>query len=275
MAEEFRLFIDPPADAAWNMACDEAMLQGVIKGRCPPTLRFYQWNPAAISIGYFQKAKQELYLDRCRVNRIDVVRRLTGGRAVLHSAEVTYSVVIPETYSGISTSVTKAYLFFSRAIIAGLSGLGIGAVISPIKKGSLGGEQGRSAVCFDAPSSYEILIQGKKAVGSAQVRQQGAVLQHGSIVLDFSFDLVTKLISNSRLVSNALAVEELSNRAIGLNQATGQKLTFIEVVSALRQGFAEQCNMNLVPGQRTEWELALIETLKKNKYGCEQWNYRL
>lgn len=275
MPVECRLLIDPPSDAAWNMACDEAMMQGLVEGKCPPTLRFYQWHPAAISLGYFQRIEKELDLDLCRRKGIQVVRRLTGGRAVLHAAEVTYSIVIRETDPGISDSVTQAYLFFSRAIVAGFSSLGITAELSPVMRTNRMAVNAQSAACFDAPSSYEILVQSKKAVGSAQVRKNGVLLQHGSIVLEFQPDAVAELMRTDDLGQAELLASELSKRAAGLNQLAGRTFEFAEVAAAMQQGFAEQCGLVLVPAQRSEWELALIEGLAKNKYGADQWNYRL
>ena len=119
-AAAWRLLMDGAADGAWNMAADEAMLAEHAQGRIPPTLRFYSWKPAAISLGYFQRAEREIDLHVCASREIDVIRRLTGGRAVLHDAEVTYSLVVKESEPYIPEGITASYLFFSRGIAAGL-----------------------------------------------------------------------------------------------------------------------------------------------------------
>lgn len=182
-AANWRLLFDQPSHAAWNMAADEAMLVALSNGEILPTLRFYGWNPPAVSIGYFQKLNTEIDIAACAEQGIDVVRRLTGGRAVLHEAELTYSLVVREDTPNIPTSVTESYLFFSRAIVAGLQQLGVTAQMQQPEPQRRQIRSVSSAACFDAPSHYEITVGGRKLVGSAQVRRDGVLLQHGSILL--------------------------------------------------------------------------------------------
>src|SRR5579875_2954295 len=151
------------------MAVDEAVATAVGAGESPPTLRLYAWRPAAVSIGYFQRLASELDLAACRELGLDWVRRPTGGRAVLHAAELTYAVAAVEP-----GAVLDVYARWSRGLIAGVRRLGAAAEwIAP--------RRGRSAACFDAGSAYEVAVGGRKLIGSAQVRRWGAVLQHGSL----------------------------------------------------------------------------------------------
>src|SRR5438552_1703789 len=172
----WRLLLDPPAEGAWNMAVDEVLLAGVAVGSAPPTLRFYAWTPACLSLGYFQPFSV-VNVEGCRGLGIDVVRRPTGGRAILHDRELTYSVTLPASVLGHDAGIVPSYHRLSLALQAGLQDLGVPATLAPLESGPAVVDQG--PVCFDRPSAHEILLGGRKLVGSAQVRRSGALLQHG------------------------------------------------------------------------------------------------
>lgn len=274
-AAGWRLLIDPANNAAWNMAADETMLTELAEGRIPPTLRFYAWNPPAVSIGYFQRLDEEIDRAACARLGIDVVRRLTGGRAVLHEAEVTYSLVVREDSPGIPSTVSGSYLFFSQAIIAGLERLGISAQLQPPENSRiLIKRHNSSAACFDAPSHHEIIIAGRKVVGSAQVRQKGILLQHGSVSLLFRAERMTAIMRFDNEANREMLTRKLYDKAIGLSDILGKTLEYDEVVSALQAGFIEKCGFQLLLGHRNCLELDKIQQLMKNKYCAEAWNCR-
>src|ERR1700736_5961099 len=177
----WRLLIDPPASGAWNMAVDEVLLDGVAAGRSPATLRFYSWTPACLSLGYFQ-AFDIVDVDGCRAHGVEIVRRPTGGRAILHDRELTYSVTLPASVLGLKAGIVPSYHRLSLALQAGLQHLGIPVTLSPLVPSTAGGDHG--PVCFDRPSAHELLLAGRKLVGSAQVRRGSALLQHGSILIE-------------------------------------------------------------------------------------------
>src|SRR2546422_2374683 len=177
----WRLLLDPPAEGAWNMAVDEVLLDGVAAGSAPPTLRFYTWTPACLSLGYFQ-AFGVVNVEGCRGLGIDIVRRPTGGRAILHDRELTYSVALPAPLLGHDAGILPSYRRLSLALQAGLRRLGINVGLAPESETPTRAVHGPA--CFDRPSAHEILLQGRKLVGSAQVRRAGALLQHGSIVIE-------------------------------------------------------------------------------------------
>jgi lipoate-protein ligase A len=158
------------------MAVDEVLMEQAAKGQC--ILRFYRWQPAALSLGYFQRIDSEVDREECSKRGFDIVRRLTGGRGVLHHHELTYSVACPEAVLPIS--VVESYRVLSEGLVAGLRSLGIPAEMASRPQP---GMEGPTAACFDTPSWYEITLAGKKLVGSAQTRCQGAILQHGSLLL--------------------------------------------------------------------------------------------
>lgn len=166
---------------AWNMACDEAIFLNYIQGKAPPTIRFYGWNPPTLSIGFFQDVEREVDLKAIQQKGLGLVRRNTGGRAVLHHYELTYSVVAGSNI-GLPNSLIESYLYISRAFVAACEYFGIKA---DLHRGTAG-KVTNTAACFETPSWYELTVGHRKLVGSAQLRQHGFFLQHGSILLDFN-----------------------------------------------------------------------------------------
>jgi len=174
-------FIDSGAGTgSFNMKTDEQLAREVALGLRPATLRFFQWRPYCISWGKHQRI-DEIDVEKCTAAGIDVVYRPTGGRAILHAEELTYSVVFSDRCVG---SIDETYRQISRAIVAGLTALGIPAEMTALQPDfrSLY-RQASSTACFSNSAKYEIQVHGKKLVGSAQRRLAGAVLQHGSILV--------------------------------------------------------------------------------------------
>ena len=274
-AAEWRLLIDDAADAAWNMAADEAMLRMHAVGKIPPTLRFYSWQPRAVSLGYFQRADREVDLEECEKRGMRVVRRLSGGRTVLHDREVTYSLIVKESEPYIPDGVTASYLFFSRGIAAGLTSLGVEPSLhSPRQAAGLSSNASlRSAACFDAPSHYELTVGGRKIVGSAQTRRDGVLLQHGSILLDFDPESLVDVFAIAAEEGRRELLAELSRRAAGLNAVAGKQFEFLEVATAVASGISTQCGVQLNPTQRALPELELARELEQ-KYRSKEWTLR-
>ncbi len=181
-------FLDSgPNSGAYNMAVDEDLLSRAQAGEAMPVLRFYTWSPSAVSLGRFQKIETAVNIDSCRRLGVDIVRRITGGRAVLHLHELTYSIVSRNDNSLFPSDILGTYKIIAGGLLAGLKNLGIRAEMvsrssryaALIRKGT------KDPSCFSSPSWYEILVKGKKIVGSAQRRVGGAILQHGSILVDY------------------------------------------------------------------------------------------
>jgi lipoate-protein ligase A len=164
------------------MAVDETLADACRRGLTGPTLRLYEWDRPAVSLGYFQSAERVVNLDRCRAAGVPVVRRTTGGRAVVHHRELTYSLVAPVPHPGFPPTIRGTYNVIARALSQGLGALGLAPEVhvreSPRIRHGFG-----SPLCFDATSRSEIRINGKKVIGSAQRRWNDAFLQHGSIIL--------------------------------------------------------------------------------------------
>ena len=164
----------------FNMMLDETIATKVASGESPSVLRFYRWQPYCISLGKYQKI-EEIDRDKCQREGIDIVYRPTGGRAILHAEELTYSVIFKDEIAG---TIDETYCRISRALVMGLVKMGIPAEMAPVQADFRTlYKQPSSAACFSSSAKYEIQVHGKKLVGSAQRRFAGAVLQHGSILI--------------------------------------------------------------------------------------------
>ncbi|MCR8631173.1 lipoate--protein ligase family protein [Paenibacillus radicis (ex Xue et al. 2023)] len=280
MKSQWRFISSGMNDPAYNMAVDEAILTAHSEGKVPPTVRFYGWNPATLSIGYFQKAVEEIDFDQIKQEGLGFVRRPTGGRAVLHDKELTYSIIVSESYPGIPSGVTQAYRVLSEGLLLGFRKLGLDARMVQLeseedksKYASMG-----SAACFDSPSWYELVVEGRKIAGSAQTRQKQVVLQHGSILLDMDVDQLFRVLkfSNERL--QARLKQQFVHKAVAINDLCRhigkQPVSLPEVEEAFRAGMEEGLDIELVESTLTEYEQTLVEQLISEKYANEEWNLR-
>ena len=181
--DRFRLLVDETATPAENMAKDEALLRRVIAGESEPCVRFYQWRPAGLSLGRFQKIDRGVDLKACEEYGVEIVRRLTGGEAVLHDDEITYSIVIPLNHPRFDgRGIVDTYRTISRALVRGLELTGVSSTMAgqaPTRPDPEG-----QGVCFYTPTVFEIVAGGKKIIGSAQTRERMVILQHGSIPIE-------------------------------------------------------------------------------------------
>lgn len=273
----WRLLITPPTDGASNMAIDEAILQVLADGLGCPTLRFYGWNPPCLSLGYNQK-HAEVDEAACTQLGYTWVRRPTGGRAILHTDELTYSVIVPADEPRVEGGIVESYRRLSGGLLAGLRALGANVFQAQTEK-VLNSQ--KSAVCFDTPSNYEITVGGKKLIGSAQVRRRGMVLQHGTLPL--TGDL-TRIFACLRTDGVRPAQPEpvstrwedwLLARACTLEQALGREVSFGEAADALAQGFASALNLRLESGDLTQDEGSRAERLRREQYANDSWTRRI
>ncbi|MCI2254570.1 lipoate--protein ligase family protein [Domibacillus sp. PGB-M46] len=277
MAKETWAFLDTGNQgAAYNMAVDEALLDWHSKGLIPPVVRFYGWEPAALSIGYFQKAEKEVDFDAVRNYGLGFVRRPTGGRGVLHEHELTYSVIVSEEHPDMPTGVTEAYRVISEGVLQGFRKLGLAAEFAVPRteeeKASL--KNPRSSVCFDAPSWYELVVEGRKVAGSAQTRQKGVILQHGSILLDLDEDKLFSLFHYPNDRVKERMKKAFGNKAVAINALRAEPVTLDEARVAFKQGFEEGLNIHLEPLVLTDDQKRQIETIQRDRYENPDWNFR-
>lgn len=186
MKHSIQFIMDLDQDAVFNMAADRYLLSHCVETQ-HIYIRLYSWNPPAISLGYMQKPDRILNREKCLANNIVWILRPTGGRAVFHIDDITYSVIFPKTISELGTSISKTYNLISRCLISGLQRIGIPCKTHSAKLNSAEARKEIKLPCFLAPNRDEIMVRGKKLVGSAQKRTHLAVLQHGSIPLTKQF----------------------------------------------------------------------------------------
>lgn len=257
---------------AENMAIDEAIMRAHGRGEVPPTLRFYGWQPAAVSIGYFQSMAGEIDLEAVAAGGYGAVRRQTGGRMIFHHMELTYSVAIRQEL--LPGDVMETYRELSQGLLEGLRVLGGSPELS-------GGEDdprrrnpgGHHTACFDTASAYELTVDGRKVAGSAQTRKDGVLLQHGSILLDIDTDLLFRLI---KLPDNVRArlKERYHAKATTLKEALGRDVSYGEAREAFTEGFALGLGLTLADGGLTAAEQAEAAALVTEKYGNDAWNLK-
>jgi lipoate-protein ligase A len=273
----WRLLNTGSADGAANMAVDEAILTAMAERRSLPTLRFFAWEPPCLSIGYNQAMMDEVDIARCRQAGVDLIRRPTGGRAILHTDELTYSIVAPQREPRVAGGVVESYRRLSAGLVRGLQFLGVDVAQAEAGHGTvapIGQDADVSAACFDAPSAYEVTAGGKKLVGSAQVRRKGAVLQHGSLPLQGDITRIGRYLVVPSEERRQELRQELRARATSLELVLGRVVPFAQVVEALVKGFSEALNLCLEPEELSEYELALVQQFTREKYTAEAWNFR-
>ncbi|SHH25062.1 lipoate--protein ligase family protein [Tepidibacter thalassicus] len=267
--EKWRIIKNTTYNAYMNMAIDEAIMIAHREGKVEPTLRFYTWKPACISIGYFQKLEKEIDLDKCKELNIDYVRRTTGGRAVLHDDELTYSIVVRENHPLMDGGIIKSYKFISEGLCKGLSLCGVKT--DELSRGERIGRENLSSACFNAHSAYEVTINNKKVIGSAQTRKDGIILQHGSIILNFDVNKLFSVIKIRDEKQKERLIRFTANKASGIENETKIKIDINilqeNIVKALKEHFKVEfyeCNL-------TEYEISIANELYK-KYSSDEWN---
>src|SRR3954453_9442553 len=276
MNKEVWRFIDSGnSSPSFNMALDEALLDWHSEGKIPPVVRFYGWDPATLSVGYFQKVEKEIDMEAVNAHQLGFVRRPTGGRGVLHEHELTYSVIVSEEHPEMPNSVTEAYRVISEGILKGFHHLGLEAYFAVPKtteeRDAL--KNPRSAVCFDAPSWYELVVEGRKVEGSAQTRQKGVILQHGSILLDLDED---KLFSLFKYPSDRVKErmrKAFKDKAVAINAISPRTVSIDQAKQAFKTGFAEGLDIHLEPYKLTEAEISYVNQIAKDRYESDKWHF--
>lgn len=253
MSHPFRLLQTGYAGAAFNMGLDMAILDSVSSGESLPTLRFYGWKPPAISLGYFQSVEEEINLEACRERGVDVVRRITGGGAVFHDTEVTYSIGIPEGHPLASPSIPESYKILCQGIIDGLALLDIDAEFAPIN---------------------DILVGGKKISGNAQTRRNHCIFQHGTILLAVDAATMFSLLKVPKEKSRGKMIEDIMARVTSVSAIAGDSPGFESVSGAIRDGFSSALDLAYVEDQPRQKELESAASYASSKFSDNAWTFR-
>ena len=228
-------------NAAFNMAIDEALIENIGD---VPILRIYGWSPGAVSIGYFQSIQEEVDLEKCSKIGVDVVRRLTGGGAVLHEFELTYSFITKQY----PQNIMESYSWICEAIVVSINRLGFDASFIPLN---------------------DIVVKGKKVSGSAQTRRKGVLLQHGTVLLGVDVD---KMFCVLKVPSEKLKdkiIKDVKERVTSLSG-----ITFEEMASSLKSSFATKFDAKLLADAMSTDEIIRASWLAERKYRSREWNFR-
>ncbi|MEM0358184.1 MAG: lipoate--protein ligase family protein [Candidatus Bathyarchaeia archaeon] len=244
-------------NAYMNMAIDEAILNARIKGLVPNTLRFYRWNPSAVSIGKFQNIGNEVRLENCLKHGVDVVRRITGGGTVYHDAEgeITYSVVADKASLN-AEDITEVYARIYAGIVEALKILGLKADFN----------EGNPRACPN------LTVNGKKISGSAQCHKSSVVLQHGTLLVDVDLEKMFTFLKVPWAKTCMEVVCIARNKITSIKAELGRDVSLETVQQALIKGFQKTLGTRLEPTDLTPYEREFAEKLCREKYATANWN---
>lgn len=270
--QQWRLLVSTPSHGSWNMAVDEAILEAVGQNQTLPSLRLYSWDPPCLSLGYAQ-ACSDVDLERLHRLGWDWVRRPTGGRAILHTDELTYSVITPLDEPRVTGSVLESYQRLSTALLSALHSLNIPAEAHPIQR--VNHEQENATVCFEVPSNYEIVVDGKKLIGSAQARRKNGVLQHGTLPLWGDLARITDVLVYPDEQERREAAKRLSSHATTVEAVHKKKISWEIAAQAFIAAFQNELHIEFVRGDLSHQEAQRAEELVREKYNHSAWLERI
>lgn len=254
----WRLLEPETHNAFFNMAVDEAILQATIEGKAPNTLRLYRWFPSAVSIGRFQSVQDAVNLEACRLHGVDLIRRISGGGAVYHDfgGEVTYSVIAKKGDSG-TDDVAESYRRICNGLIEAARNLGVNAQYS----------EGNVRQCPN------VTVKERKISGSAQAHKKGAILQHGTFLLNADLKRMFTLLKVPWADANVDLVSIAKRRITSVAEELGRTPQIGLVYQALVEGFEKALDIRLEERKLSEYESELATRLEKNKFSTREWNF--
>ncbi len=238
---------------ALNMGRDEAILASVSAGSSPPTLRLYSWSPPCVTVGYFQSLEDEVDLEACAASGVGAVRRLTGGGAVFHDAEITYALVVPLGHELAPPDILESYRRICAGVVRGLGLLGVQAEFAPIN---------------------DIASGGRKLSGNAQTRRRGCLLQHGTVLLGLDPERMFSLLRVPAEKLKGRLIEDVKARVTSLRGLLGREAGYEEAAAALARGCAEAWGAELVPAALGEAELEAASRNAADRFSDPAWNGR-
>jgi lipoate-protein ligase A len=253
------------------MAVDEAILEAIGRGDSSSTLRLYAWDPACLSLGHTQPFA-DVDLDRLRAHGWEVVRRATGGRAILHTDELTYSVTGSTEEPVLAGGVLESYSRIAQALLFAVKDLGLAV---EMKEGKTSVNTTPNPVCFEVPSTYEITVGGKKLIGSAQARKKEGVLQHGSLPLTGDLARICQALVFENEPARERAAQRLLERAATVESALGSAVRWEEAAQAFSHAFETQLGICFEREELSESELRRAEELVHEKYDHPSWAQRV
>lgn len=265
----WRFLYTPNNDPYSNMAIDEAIFNCYSEGISPPTFRIYSWKPESISLGYFQKAQDVLRANNCLEHGVAFVRRITGGEAIFHGNDFTYSLVCSKDDLNLPESVKESFRVVSSFLMNAYRSYGVNVDFS-IEQGiepytfSLEKKR-RSDFCFASNQDFDIVVEGRKIGGNAQKRRRNIIFQHGSIPLTLDLNRIALFLKEE--------LTGVEDRVIDLSTAADKNISFEEFAGALKKSFTETFNVSFVEQGLTSNEQEQVNRLLKDKYSEEKWNF--
>lgn len=244
----FRFLETGANQAGYNMGLDEAILDHVSRGMSPPTLRFYGWSPAAVSLGYFQNVDDEVDKKACSQSGVDLVRRITGGGAVYHDVELTYSYIAPQ--DEVPKDILESYAQVSQGLIQGFRNIGVDAEFSPLN---------------------DIMSEGKKISGNAQTRRKRCILQHGTILLDVDVDKMFTVLKVPDEKIKDKIIKNAKERVTSVRHILNADINYSQAVTAFKEGFETGCNLELEPASPSFTEREQAQLLMQSRYNNPEW----
>ncbi|MBI5964836.1 MAG: lipoate--protein ligase family protein [Chloroflexi bacterium] len=280
----WRLLYTPPSTGAWNMAVDESILEHIYRGESMPTLRLYSWNPPCLSLGHAQSFA-DVDMERVNAHGWEVVRRVTGGRAILHTDELTYSVTGSAEEPVLAGGVLESYNRLAQALMFAMRELGLPVeikedagltfgVTSQNQSSHAGSVTYQNPVCFEVPSTYEITVDGKKLIGSAQARKKEGVLQHGSLPLTGDLTRICEALIFKDESARENAAQRLLARATTVESVIGVETDWETAAQSFVKGFEAQLGIHFQRGELSQSESERAEELVKEKYANPAWTER-
>ena len=254
------------------MALDEVFLTLAACKAIPPTLRLYAWDPPTVSLGYSQKAS-DVNLFELQKQGWYLVRRPTGGKAILHIDELTYSITAAMDEPVVSGSLLESYQRISVMLQKALEYLGV--MTSADRQYENLPKKTENPICFEVPSNFEITCKNKKLIGSAQARKLGGVLQHGSLPLYGDLSRITKVFDYSTEENRQNEKNKVLERAITLSDSAGRIIGWDEAASAFVTTFRTMMDVQLTLSDPSSDEINMANELVKTKYGTTNWNLRI
>ncbi len=267
-------FLDTGKESAFfNMALDEAVIDAVQNKGSPPTFRLYEWSPSAITFGYNQNIAGSIDTGRCMADEVDITRRLTGGRAVFHTNEIAYSIIGFIDDPSFGGNLMDTYRSISKVLVEGFDLLGITAEMSRTGLKKRIQDTNRHVLpCFLITSRFEITLDGKKLVGSAQRRFKDLFLQQGSIIMGPGHERIVDYMEDNELAS--IYKKRLNDWSTDLESKRNGRFTIDNLKRSLVQAFNKTVGMRCECGNPTQEELKQTERLIKERYSSKGWIFK-
>lgn len=266
------MLITPSLNGVENMALDEVILSSIDSMDTPMTLRLYGWDPPCLSLGYTQTVA-DIDRERIKTRGWEWIRRPTGGRAILHTDELTYSIIGPTEHAVLQGAVLESYQRLSAGIKGALELIGLSVEIQKTKQ--VQDTHTDNPICFEVPAPYEITVDNRKLIGSAQHRRRQGVLQHGTLPLRGDLGRIADTLVYDSQVEREKARKRVREKALTVEDALGHSISWEAAADAFIAGFENEFGVRLMPFDIPREWASDLEDIKNNRYLNQKWLERV